>query len=183
MLRLKQKQIKGGAKWARCWLKAANRLPDRVTAVDQAVVAGHEAGTLRGEVDGQVVEVINVAETLLGGLVDPDTLLGVKGGNAVEGGVHVTGGDGVDTDAVTGPLGSEGLGELHNTGLGGVVAGLLLRVVDDSTGHRGDVDDGATSLGLDHGLTNGLGDDEGASDVDVDETTEHVVVVDLGLDV
>ena len=112
---------------------AANRLPDRVTAVDEAVVAGHEAGTVGGEVDGQVVEVVNVAETLLGGLIDPDALLGVQGGNTVEGGVHVAGRDAVDTDAVTGPLGSEGLGELDNAGLGGVVAGLLLRVVNDST--------------------------------------------------
>ena len=84
---------------------------------------------------------------------------------------------------MTGPLGGEGLGELNNTGLGGVVTRLLLRVVDDSAGHRGDVDDGTASLGLDHGLTDGLGNDEGAGDVDVDETTEHVVVIDLGLDV
>jgi hypothetical protein len=183
MLRLKQKQIKGGAKRARCWLEAADRLPDRVTAVDQAVVAGHEAGTLRGEVDGQVVEVVNIAETLLGSLVDPDALLGVEGGNTVEGGVHVAGRDAVDADAVAGPLGSEGLGELDNAGLGGVVARLLLRVVDHSAGHRGDVDDRAASLGLDHGLADGLGNDEGTGDVDVDKTTEHVVVVDLGLDV
>ena len=32
-------------------------------------------------------------------------------------------------------------------------------------------------------LTDGLGDDESASDVDVNEATEHVVVVHLGLDV
>lgn len=32
---------------------------------------------------------------------------------------------------MAGPLGGEGLGELDDTGLGGVVAGMLLRVVDD----------------------------------------------------
>ena len=167
----------------RCCRYTASRLPDRVAAVDQAVVAGHETGTVRGEVDSQVVEVINVTETLLGSLIDPDALLGVQSGNTVEGGVHVAGRDAVDTNAVAGPLGSEGLGELDNAGLGSVVAGLLLRVVDDSSGHRGDVNDGSAGLGLDHSLANGLGDDEGTGDVDVDETTEHVVVIDLGLDV
>lgn len=158
-------------------------LPNAVAAIDEAVVAGHEGRAIRGKVDSEVVEVINRAETLLRGLVDPDALLGVKGGDAVEGRVHVAWGDGVDADVVASPLGSEGLGQLNDAGLGGIVAGLLLRVVDDGTGHGGDVDDGAALLGLDHLLADGLGDEEGAGDVDVNEAAELLVVVDLGLDV
>ena len=161
----------------------ANRLPDRVTAIDEAVVAGHETGSVGGEVDRKVVEVVHGTEALLRGLVDPDALLGIEGGDAVQSSVHVTGRDAVDTDVVAGPLGGERLSELDNAGLGGVVARLLLRIVDDGSGHRSDVDDRAASLGLDHGLADGLGHDESAGDVDVDQATEHVVVVHLSLDV
>jgi hypothetical protein len=159
------------------------RLPDGVTAVDEAVVAGHETRAVGGEVNSQVVQVIDGTETLLRSLVDPDALLGVEGGNAVQGGVHVARADGVHADLVTGPLGGEGLGELDDTSLGRVVTRLLLWVVDDGSGHRGDIDDRAASLRLDHLLTDSLGDEEGAGDVDVDETAELVVVVRLGLDI
>jgi hypothetical protein len=161
----------------------AKRLPDGIATVDQAVVAGHEAGTVGGEVNGKVVQVVDSTETLLRGLIDPDALLGVKSGDTVERSVHVARADGVDANLVTGPLGGEGLGELDNAGLGGVVTGLLLRVVDHGTGHRGDVDDRTAGLGLDHLLADSLGNKEGAGDVDVDETTELVVVIGLGLDV
>lgn len=164
-------------------MKAASRLPNRVTTVDQAVVASHEAGTVGGQVHGEVVEVVNRAEALLGGLIDPNALLRVKGWDTVKGSVHIAGGDRVDADVVAGPLRSERLGQLYNAGLGGVVARLLLRVVDHGAGHRGDVDYGTASLGLDHGLADGLGNDEGASDVDINEATELVMVVGLGLDV
>lgn len=158
-------------------------LPDAVTAIDEAVVARHESGAVRREVNGEVVEVVDGAETLLWRLIDPDALLGVEGGHAVERRVHVARADGVDANAVAGPLGGEGLGELHDAGFGGVVARLLLWVVDDRTGHGGDVDDGAASLQFDHLLAHGLGDEEGAGDVDVDEAAELLVVVGLGLDV
>lgn len=72
---------------------------------------------------------------------------------------------------------------MHNTGLGGVVARLLLRVVDDRTRHAGDEDDASGLLGSHHGLGDSLGHQEGSSKVDVDETAEHRVVVLLGLDV
>lgn len=161
----------------------SKHLPDGVAAVDQAVVARHEAGTVGGEVHGQVVEVVDGTETLLRGLVNPDALLSVKSRNTVEGGVHVAGADGVHANLVTGPLGGEGLGELDDTGLGRVVTGLLLRVVDHGAGHGSDVDDRTTSLSLDHLLADGLRDEEGSGNVDVNETTELVVVVRLGLDV
>ena len=158
-------------------------LPQGVTAVNKAVVTSHVAGTRRSEVDSEVVEVVNSAEALLRSVVHPDTLLSVKSGNTVESGVHVAGRDGVDANVVASPLGSEGLGELNDSGLGGVVAGLLLRVVDNGARHRGDVDHGATSLELDHLLTNSLGDEESAGDVDVEKAAKLLRVVGLSLDV
>lgn len=158
-------------------------LPQSVSTVDDAVGTGHEGGTIRGKVDGKVVEVIDRAETLLGGLVNPDTLLGVESRDTVEGGVHVAGGDGVDADAVSCPLRSQRLGQLNDTGLGGIVAALLLWVVDDASGHGSNEDDGTTIARLDHLTANGLGDEEVAVDVDVDESSEHLGVVGLGLDV
>jgi len=165
------------------WCVVVIRLPDGVTAVDEAVVSGHEAGSVGGEVDGQVVQVVDSTQALLRSLIDPDALLGIESGNAVEGSVHVAGADRVDTNLVAGPLGGEGLGKLDNTGLRGVVAGLLLRVVHDSAGHGGDVDDRPASLSLDHLLADSLRNEEGSGDVDVDETTELVVVVGFSLDI
>jgi hypothetical protein len=79
------------------------------------------------------------------------------------------------------PLRGEGLGELYHASLRRVVARLLLRVVDDSTRHGSNVDDRAAGLRLDHLLPNSLGDEEGSGDVDVNQTTELVVVVCLSL--
>lgn len=160
-----------------------NRLPEGVTTVNEAVVASHVAGTRRGEVDSKVVEIMNSAETLLRGIVHPDALLGVKSRDTVESGVHVSGRDGVDADIVASPFSSKGLGELDDSSLGGVVTALLLRVVDDGTRHRSDVDHGATALELDHLLTDSLGDEEGTGDVDVEETAELLRGVGLGLDI
>lgn len=72
---------------------------------------------------------------------------------------------------------------MHHTRLGGVVARLLLGVVDDGSRHGGYEDDGSRLLGSNHGLGDGLGHQEGTSQVDVDEATEHGVVVLLSLDV
>lgn len=155
----------------------------RVTTVDEAVGASHELGGVRGEEDAEAVELVNATETVLGGQGLPDLLLGLEGGDTVEGGVHVTGGDAVDTDVVLGPLSGDGLGVLDDTGLGGVVAGLFLGVVDDAAGHGGNEDEAARLAGGHHGTTNGLGHEEGSRKVDVNETTEHGRVVGLSLDV
>lgn len=65
----------------------------RVSAIDDAVGSSHEARGVRGEEDAQAVELVNVAEAGLRGETHPDLLLGVEGGDLVEGGVHVTRGD------------------------------------------------------------------------------------------
>jgi hypothetical protein len=158
-------------------------LPQGVTTVDEAVVASHVARTRRSEVDSKVVEVVNSTKALLRSVVHPDALLGVKSRNTVKGGVHVARRDGVDADVVASPLSSEGLGELNDSGLGGVVAGLLLRVVDDGARHGSDVDHGAASVELDHLLADSLSDEESAGDVDIEKATELLRVVGLGLNV
>lgn len=150
---------------------------------DVLTASSHVRRTVRGEEDGKVVELVNVSETLLRGVVNPDPLLSVKGGDTVQCGVHVTRRDGVDTDAVAGPLGGERAGELNDSGLGGVVARLLLRVVDDRSGHRGDEYHRNWVLDLNHLLGDSLSDQESSSDVDVDETTEHLGGVGVGRNV
>lgn len=155
----------------------------RVTTVDEDVGAGHEAGRVGGEEDAEAVELVNATQAVLGGEGLPDLLLGLEGRDTVEGSVHVTGGDAVDTDVVLGPLGGDGLGELDDTSLGGVVAALLLGVVDNGARHGSNEDDATGLAGGHHGAADGLGHEEGTSKVDVDETTEHGGVVGLGLDV
>ena len=81
------------------------------------------------------------------------------------------------------PFGGEGLGELNHGGLAGVVARLLLWVVDNCAGHGGDVDDAAAVAKSHHLLCHSLCDDECPGDVDVQQTAELVVVVGLGFDV
>ena len=96
---------------------------------------------------------------------------------------EITGRNAVNTDAILGPLSSQGLAELDNTSLGCVVAGLLLWVVDNGAGHRGNQDDGS-GLVLGHqGTTNGLGHHEGTGQVDIDQAAPHLEIVGLGWDV
>lgn len=154
-----------------------------VATVNEQVGAGHEAGGVGAEVDAKAVELVDIAQAVLGSEAAPDLLLGVESGNTVEGSVHVARRDGVDTDLVLGPLGGDGLAELDDAGLGGVVAALLLGVVDNGAGHGGDEDQAARLASGHHGAADGLGHEECTSEVDVNKTTEHGRVVCLGLDV
>lgn len=161
----------------------ARPLVARVTTVNDDVGTSHEAGGVGSEEDAEAVELVNSTQAVLRSQGLPDLLLGLKGGDTVEGGVHVTGRDAVDTDLVLGPLSSDGLGELDDTSLGSVVAALLLGVVDDGARHGGDQDQAARLASGHHGAANSLGHEEGTSEVDVDQTTEHGGVVSLSLDV
>jgi len=97
--------------------------------------------------------------------------------------VKLTWGDAVYTDAVFSPLRAERLAKHDNTGLGSVVARLLLWVVDNGSGHRCNQDDGSGLASSNHGLADCLRNEEGAGQVDVDKTTEHDWVVRLSGDV
>ena len=96
---------------------------------------------------------------------------------------ELTGRDAVDTDAILGPLSSQGLAELDNTSLGCVVARLLLWVVDDRAGHRSNQDDGSRLVLGHQGTTNSLGHHEGTGQVDIDQAAPHLEIVGLGWDV
>lgn len=61
--------------------------------------------------------------------------------------------------------------------------GLLLWVENAVAGHGGDEDDGTAALVLDHVPAAGLGEEEGAGEVDVEQSAEHVGVVGFGFDV
>jgi len=100
-------------------------LPERVTTIDDVVSSSHESRGVGSQEDGKTVQVIDGTKTLLRSLVNPDTLLSLKSWNAVECSVHVTWGDGVDTNLVASPFSGKRLGHLNNGGLGGVVARLL----------------------------------------------------------
>ena len=158
-------------------------LPESVATVDEAVVASHVRRTVRCEVDGEVVEVVNGTEALLRGVIDPDALLSLEGRDTVEGGVHVAGRDGIDANAVASPLSGERLRELDNGSLGSVVARLLLWVIDNRAGHGSNVDDAAAGAETNHLTADGLVDQEAAVHVDVDETTELLDIVGLSLEV
>ena len=158
-------------------------LVERVATVNDDVGTGHKARSVRRQEHAEAVEVVDGTQAVLRSEGLPDLLLGVEGGHLVEGSVHVTGGDAVDTDVVLGPLSGERLAELDNTSLGGVVAGLLLGVVDDGARHGGDQDDGSRLASGHHGTANRLGHQEGTSQVDVDQSAEHGGVVLFGGDV
>ena len=64
-----------------------------------------------------------------------------------------------------------------------LVSALLLRVQDAEAGNGGEEDDGAFGLGGHHVAGAGLGDEEGAGEVDVEQGAEHGGVVGFGFDV
>jgi len=110
-----------------------------VATIDQDVSAGGEARGRRSQVDGAVGELVHVTKAAHRGAALPFREEALE--RTVQGSVHVTGRDGVDTNAEGGPLNSERAREVENTGLGGVVRVLRLGEVDDVGGHGRDVHD------------------------------------------
>jgi hypothetical protein len=158
-------------------------LPKSITAINKHIRASHETTRITSEENRKTVQIINSTQAFLGSQTNPDLLLGIKGWNAVQSRVHIARADRVHTNVVFGPFSGQGFAELNNTGFGGVVAGLLLGIVDNATGHGSNEDDGAGLASRDHGLGDGLRHQERASQIDVDETTEHAMVIVLSLDV
>jgi len=66
------------------------RLVQSVTTIDGNVRAGHEARGIGGKEDSETIEIVDSAEAGLWGQGLPDLLLCVKGGDVVEGSVHVS---------------------------------------------------------------------------------------------
>src|SRR3954462_8496725 len=121
-------------------------LVDGVAAVGAGDGAGDEGGGLAGGGDDAGSDLGGAGVALLGCVVDPVAAEfgAVHGGHL---GLDVAGGHRVDADVVGCPLGGEGLGQLVDGGLGGVVGRLPLGAVDDEAGDRADVDDRAAAGG------------------------------------
>jgi hypothetical protein len=96
---------------------------------------------------------------------------------------RLTRGDTVYTDIELGPLSSERLAELNNTRLGCIVARLLLRVIDNGSGHGGNQDDRARLASSNCSTTNSLGHHERAGQVDIDQAAPHLEIISLSGDV
>lgn len=153
------------------------------TYINHTVAAGHESRSIAGEEHGEVVQLVGIAQPVLWRHGGPDLLLALQGRKAVQGRVHVPRRDAVDPDFVLGPFCGERFTQLDDGSFGGVVAGLLLWVVDDGAGHAGDEDDGTAGSLCDHLATTGLGNQKCTSDVDRDEVVPLAVVIFLRLDV
>lgn len=153
------------------------------TYIDDAIAARHKGRSVGGKVDGKVVELVDVAETILRRHACPDLLLRVKRWHPIQRRVHVARRNAIDPHVVLSPLGGEGFSQLDDGGFGGVVTALFLRVVDDRAGHGRDEDDGAAFAGCDHSAAARLSDEKGAGHVDVDEPAELLRVVIFGFDV
>lgn len=72
---------------------------------------------------------------------------------------------------------------MDHGGLAGIVRALLLRPVDNDSGHRRDENDGASSSTFYHVATTGLGYSESAIGVDVYRSAEVFGVILFGLDI
>jgi hypothetical protein len=142
-------------------------LPKRVTTIDDAVRTRHIPTAFACQVNRQTIQIIDISQSLLWRQVDPNLLLRIQRRYTIQSCVHISRADGVDSDTMLGPLSGKGLGELHHSGLGGVVAALLLWEVDDRPRHGGDVDDTAGCSVPDHVLSACLGYDESSGNVDV----------------
>jgi hypothetical protein len=135
-------------------------LPQAVTTITLDLRARHERARIRRQVNRQPIQLIHIPQPSLRSQASPDLLLRIERRHAVERRVHVTRGDGVDTDTVLCPLSSQRATEVHHTRLGGVVARLLLGVVDDRPRHTGDEDDRPRLLSSNHGLRDSLSHEE-----------------------
>ena len=72
------------------------------------------------------------------------------------------------------PLRCEVLGQVAHAGLADVVSRLWLRIVGGVCGDGGREENGATSSRGDHVASGGLGAEEGAVEIDVDDLLELV---------
>ena len=163
-----------------------SRIPRRKrkdTYINNAVAARHKRRSVCGEIDSQVIQLIDVAESILRRHGRPNLLLRVESGDAVQRRVHIPRRDTVDPDIMLSPFRRERFPQLDDGRFRRVVTALLLGVVDDGARHRCDEDDRAAVAGRNHGAAACLGHEEGAGDVDVDEAAELFRVVILGLDV
>ena len=144
-----------------------------VNVEDQAI---DKVGSLGGEEHGGSAQVLGFTPALGRGLGNDELVkrmtaavgLDLAQGRGLRGG-DVAGSDAVALDVVLAVLGGDVLGQHLQAALGSGVGGDSLAT--QLAHHGADVDDLAAAL-LDHIGDNGLGDDEGGVQVNVDDLTE-----------
>jgi hypothetical protein len=72
---------------------------------------------------------------------------------------------------------------LDDTGLGCIVTGLFLGIVDDGSRHGGNEDNRARLALGDHSFAYSLRHEKGASEIDIDQSAEHGMVINFGWDI
>ena len=137
---------------------------DGQAAVDADDLSGNVAGLVGAEEGDDSSYIFGDAETVHGDAVK-DHLLQVVGKFFDHAGEDVAWGEGVGGDVTTGDFFGDGLGEADEGGFGGGIVGLTGVAGDSHDG--GHVDDASASLS-DHEGQDGLGAEEGASEVHVD---------------
>lgn len=98
-------------------------LPSRVASVNAKIATRHEAAGIAEEEDGGAAELLGAADAAEHVLTCP---LGLALGVVVEEvlehlGQNITGGEGVDSDSVLAPFGSQAATQLDDGGLGWIV--------------------------------------------------------------
>lgn len=135
------------------WLKG-KRLSAGVATVDDHIGTGGVCASVRQEIDVGALQLLGLT-----GAVDGDhrvpQVLSLLVDEVGQTGVDVAGRDAVDTGK-SAPLVGQRLGHVDAAGLGYVVAGLLLREVDNVAGHGGG-DDERTGAALLEVRADGLG--------------------------
>src|SRR5882757_1833042 len=117
--------------------------PARIAAVNENDAPGHQACGVRRQKQDDGGNFIDLPHPGQRRAADPGIIhLRVAFYECVERSCDVSWRHGIDAHAARAPLGRERLSEMVHCGLRGVVVALLLRFVDDETGHRTDVDNG-----------------------------------------
>src|SRR5712664_1355633 len=117
--------------------------PARIASVDQNDAPGHQACGVRRQKQDDGGYFIDLPHPGHRRAADPGIVhLRVAFYECVERSCDISWRHGIDAHAARAPLGRERLREMVHCGLRGVVVALLLRFVDDKTGHRTDVDNG-----------------------------------------
>src|ERR1017187_5659506 len=137
-------------------------------AIDGDALAGDEAGAIGGQQDGGADQLIGAAETGHGGAqLELAAAFGAIEERGVDVGAEDAAGDGVDVDAIAGPLDGEAAGEREDGGFRRGVGGDLDQ--GDERVERRYINNAAAAMSGERRVE-GLAGAEHAGEVDVEET-------------
>src|SRR6478736_7902545 len=116
--------------------------PARIASVNEDNTSGHQAGGVGRQEQDDGRYLVDLPHSSHRRTADPGIIhLRAVFDECVEGRCDIGRRHRIDTDTARAPFGGERLGQMVHRGLGGIVVTLLLRFVDDESGHRTDVDD------------------------------------------